>query len=224
MVDRSANTRATRPRHSRDDVVDTALGLLDDQGLPGMTMRRLADALGVQPSALYWHFDSKQALLAAVSGRILAPIAATGSPAPSLEAEAFALGTQLRDRLLAYRDGAELVSSSLALGLVAPPLHAALAASARELGRPLSVARTAAEAVTHFVVGYTFHEQQRLQAEALGVLGVPSTLTPEGAAAWRGPVTDDFGSVLSLIVTGLAAPRDHEVHRVATEHASAPQD
>ncbi|MBE1878467.1 TetR family transcriptional regulator [Myceligenerans pegani] len=219
MDDRSANPRATRPRHSRDDVVDAALGLLDDQGLPGLTMRRLADVLGVQPSALYWHFDSKQALLAAVSGRILAPIAATGSNAPSLQTEASTLGTQLRDRLLAYRDGAELVSSSLALGLVAPPLHAALAATARRLGRPESLATTAAEAITHFVVGYTFHEQQRMQAETLGVLGAPNTLTPEDAAGPRRPATDDFGSALGLIVTGLDTPREHKAHDAATERS-----
>ncbi|MBB1019452.1 TetR family transcriptional regulator, partial [Dietzia sp. DQ11-71] len=36
-------------------VVDTALELLRESGLPGMSMRTLATRLGVQPSALYWH-------------------------------------------------------------------------------------------------------------------------------------------------------------------------
>ena len=51
-----------------------ALQLLDEYGLPDLTMRNLATALGIQPSALYWHFPNKQALLAAVSAKILAPV------------------------------------------------------------------------------------------------------------------------------------------------------
>ncbi|WP_233189149.1 TetR/AcrR family transcriptional regulator, partial [Subtercola sp. Z020] len=60
-------------RHTRAGVVDAALRILDDQGLPDLTMRHLAAALDVQPSALYWHFPNKQTLLAAVADRIVAP-------------------------------------------------------------------------------------------------------------------------------------------------------
>src|SRR4051812_46795577 len=59
-------------RHSRDDVVEAALRILDDYGLPDLTMRRLAASLDVQPSALYWHFPNKQALLAELADRIVA--------------------------------------------------------------------------------------------------------------------------------------------------------
>ena len=59
-------------RHRRDDVVARALRVLDDHGLADLTMRRLGTELGVQPSALYHHFPSKQVLLAAVADEILA--------------------------------------------------------------------------------------------------------------------------------------------------------
>ncbi|GAB3460947.1 TetR/AcrR family transcriptional regulator C-terminal domain-containing protein [Streptomonospora sediminis] len=215
MDDHSPNASTARQHRSRDDVVDAALGILDSQGLPDLTMRRLGEVLGIRPSALYWHFGSKQALLAAVSSRILAPIAAMSEDAPSLRAEAFALGAQLHDRLLAYRDGAELVSSSLALGLVTPPLHAELAAAARRHRAPEALAYTAAEAIAHFVIGYTFHEQQRLQAETLGILGISNTLTPEQAAASPAPETVDFESVLRLIVTGLDTSQVHGIDAAA---------
>ncbi|MFD0787128.1 TetR family transcriptional regulator, partial [Micromonospora azadirachtae] len=68
---RPENT-AAYARNSRDDVIEAALGILDQQGLPDLTMRHLAATLGIQPSGLYWHFPNKQALLAAVSDRIIA--------------------------------------------------------------------------------------------------------------------------------------------------------
>lgn len=60
-------------------VVDTALELLHESGLAGMSMRTLATRLGVQPSALYWHVPSKQALLTAVAEQVLGGVGAAGS-------------------------------------------------------------------------------------------------------------------------------------------------
>ena len=58
--------------HRRADVLAHAVTLLDTHGLSALTMRRLGAELGVQPSAIYHHFPSKQALLAAVADEILA--------------------------------------------------------------------------------------------------------------------------------------------------------
>jgi AcrR family transcriptional regulator len=104
------------PRLSKDDVAEAALDILDRLGLPDLTMRRLAAALDVQASALYWHFPNKQTLLADLADRIVrrrAPATTSGDWDERLSAEAFGI----RDALLAYRDSAEIVSSSLALGL-----------------------------------------------------------------------------------------------------------
>ena len=59
-------------RHAREDVAAAALAILDEYGLPDLTMRRLASNLDVQPSALYWHFDNKQTLLAHLADAIIA--------------------------------------------------------------------------------------------------------------------------------------------------------
>jgi TetR/AcrR family transcriptional regulator, tetracycline repressor protein len=47
----------------REQVVKTALELMERVGLDGVTLRRLATELGVQAPALYWHFRNKQDLL-----------------------------------------------------------------------------------------------------------------------------------------------------------------
>jgi len=67
----SAKTaRRTKSKLDREAVVDAALRLTDAEGLEAISFRRLADEFGVTPMALYWHFDDKQALLAAIADRL----------------------------------------------------------------------------------------------------------------------------------------------------------
>ncbi|MCR4489795.1 TetR family transcriptional regulator, partial [Micrococcus luteus] len=63
---------APRPRLTAQDVVDAAVGILQDFGMGDLSMRRVAAVLGVQASALYWHVPDKQSLLARVADRIVA--------------------------------------------------------------------------------------------------------------------------------------------------------
>jgi TetR/AcrR family tetracycline transcriptional repressor len=59
-----------RARLSKSVVVDRALALADAHGLEALTIRRLAQDLGVTPMALYWHFRSKEELLMALGDRV----------------------------------------------------------------------------------------------------------------------------------------------------------
>src|SRR4051812_4937649 len=103
-------------RYRRADVVEQALGVLDAYGLADLTMRRLGSELGVQPSALYHHFDNKQTLLAAVADEILAR-GTQGARPDAWDDRLVAICSQLRDAMLAYRDGAELVATAYSFGL-----------------------------------------------------------------------------------------------------------
>jgi AcrR family transcriptional regulator len=182
-------------------VAETALRILDDYGLPDLTMRRLAAALDVQPSALYWHFPNKQTLLAELADRIVgraaAPAAATEDAdwPERVRAEAAAL----RDALLAYRDGAEVVASTAALGLGAAPAQRRLEAAVRSGGFDAETADRAATALLHFVLGHVSHEQQRMQFDSIGVLATGEASHPldeaDSAAAFA------FG--VELLVGGL---------------------
>ena len=70
-----------RARLSKDAVVDRGLALADAEGLDALTIRRLATELGVTPMALYWHFRSKEALLAGLADRIWSEIDTDVDPA-----------------------------------------------------------------------------------------------------------------------------------------------
>jgi TetR/AcrR family tetracycline transcriptional repressor len=63
-----------RPRLTKSAVVGRALEMADEGGVDTLTIRRLATELGVTPMALYWHFRSKEELLAALCDQIWAEI------------------------------------------------------------------------------------------------------------------------------------------------------
>src|SRR5438046_619689 len=56
---------------SRDKIIEAALGLIDENGAGAVTMRGLAQALGVTPMALYNHFGNKDGLLHGVAEHVI---------------------------------------------------------------------------------------------------------------------------------------------------------
>lgn len=52
--------------------MDAALGVIDDEGLDGLTMRKVGDRLSAGPSALYAHVESKEQLVRLALDRPLA--------------------------------------------------------------------------------------------------------------------------------------------------------
>jgi TetR/AcrR family transcriptional regulator, tetracycline repressor protein len=53
------------------DIVGTAVRLLQEHGLEGVTFRRIAAELGVSAPTLYWHVESKRELLDLVAEELL---------------------------------------------------------------------------------------------------------------------------------------------------------
>jgi AcrR family transcriptional regulator len=57
-----SSRRRERPL-SREELLETALRIVDSEGLHALTMRHLGDAVGVEAMSLYKHVPSKEALL-----------------------------------------------------------------------------------------------------------------------------------------------------------------
>lgn len=178
---------------TRARIVDSALRILAEFGLADLSMRRIAASLGVQPGALYWHIANKQSLLAAVADGLLADLEPPAGPERD---HLRVYAGSLRTRLLAHRDGAEVVSSVLAMRLPARSPVAELGAVLRTVWAG-ERADAAAALIVHFVLGHCLDCQGYAQAAALGV----AETTEEDFEA-------RFDAGLEILLNGLNALSD----------------
>jgi len=66
-----AARRPARATLSREAIVETAIALLDREGIARFSMRRLADALGTGAASLYWHVSGKGQLFEMIVDRLV---------------------------------------------------------------------------------------------------------------------------------------------------------
>jgi TetR/AcrR family tetracycline transcriptional repressor len=204
-----------------DVIARTGLELLAETGLDGLTMRLVADRLGVRAPTLYWHVKNKQHLLDAMAEVMFAE-AVDGLEAPR-RAEPWqdwvaGRARNLRRVLLRYRDGARVFAGT---NLSGPDLPRAMELTLRTLvdaGFTLPDAARGFATLLHFTVGYTIEEQAR-RGEAYDT----NPYRPEGLAesfhAGRHPLAAgaatevffgsdpdaDFDDGLRMLLTGMAA-------------------
>ena len=109
MAAKPAAEEPDRPRLSKPAVVSRALELADRGGVDSLTIRRLATELGVTPMALYWHFRSKEEMLAALSDHIWNEMDFEVDPAAPWPDRLRAMLESLVGVLRAHPSGAQLV-------------------------------------------------------------------------------------------------------------------
>src|ERR1700724_2128721 len=84
-------------------VVSAALDLLGREGLDALSMRTLADSLGIKAASLYWHVRDRRELLELVAAAILAEVAVPRGA--EWRAAALAICASLDAVLARRRDG-----------------------------------------------------------------------------------------------------------------------
>jgi len=108
--------QATENRLNRALIIETALALIDREGLDGFSVRNVAKALDVFPTAVYWHIGDRNTLLSDVVTLVLGDLTPKRTPANWQD--------WIRQLLVRYRDlvcrhpnvapliGAQLVSNA----------------------------------------------------------------------------------------------------------------
>ena len=99
-----------RPRLSKRTVTEAALKLADADGLGALTIRKLAQDLGVTPMALYWHFRSKEDLLEGAAEQLWGELDVNVDPAAPWWAQLQGLLESLVRVLRAHSSAAQLLS------------------------------------------------------------------------------------------------------------------
>ena len=101
-------------RTDRAAIVAAAIEVLNDRGLEGVSLRAIADRLGIRQPALYHHFANKSELLDAVAGEVLDRHHTARFPEEGEAWDAFLArnARSMRGAMLAVRDGARLIAST----------------------------------------------------------------------------------------------------------------
>ena len=102
MADDTSTT--TRPRGSltRDEIIKEALALLEQQGAGALSMRRLADRLGVAPNALYTHVRGKADLIDGLIDQVYAGLTLELDRSGDWTQQLTTLSQAIRAHLLAH--------------------------------------------------------------------------------------------------------------------------
>ena len=99
------------PALDQRQIVQAALALLDEVGFDGLTMRSLAQKLGIKAASLYWHVRNKQELLSLLADEICAPMREPDRSLP-WQTRLEELAHEYRRVLLAHRDAARVLARS----------------------------------------------------------------------------------------------------------------
>jgi TetR/AcrR family transcriptional regulator, tetracycline repressor protein len=156
---------------SKAGIVQAALGVLDEAGFDGLTVRAVASRLGVQAPALYWHVRDKQELIDEMATTVWRQVVAELTVLPDSwpwdrVMTEFAMIT--RRALLAHRDGARVFSGTYLTD--AGVLEAQERGLAKMTGEGFTLANVirAYSLIYSFTIGFCIEEQSVAQAVAAG--------------------------------------------------------
>ncbi|MFI5427539.1 TetR/AcrR family transcriptional regulator [Aeromicrobium sp. UC242_57] len=134
-----------RATHSLEQILSTAIEILDREGSKGLTLRRLAGELGGGLGSIYWYVDGKDEMLSlacdALVGRALVAAETHTSDGPALETDDPVIVEAIGDL---RRTAMALFDQTQIHPWLAPQLHAQGAATPNSLrywerlGRPLA--------------------------------------------------------------------------------------
>jgi TetR/AcrR family tetracycline transcriptional repressor len=179
------------PPLDRDRIVGAALTLLDEVGLDGLSMRRLADHLDIKAASLYWYLRDKEELLSLLADAISAEVPLPDAALP-WRARLETLLWAYRRVLLAHRDAARLLSGTMPAGphrlRGIELLLETLCATGFAAGDAVQAGRLLSDFVTAFVqeeaTEAALVAADQLRAEAGGLTAASSPFATASAEAY----------------------------------------
>lgn len=217
----------------RETVIAAALDLLDEVGIDGLTMRRLAQKLDIKAASLYWHFTNKQALMDGMADALMEGVArkelAGPARSPSWLVAVSATAHDIRRALLKRRDGARVYAGTYVTTDNVFRVAEALIAPLCEAGASTRLASWGAFSILYYVTGFVTEEQPlvHLKAESANIewqreqfAALAAHRYPHALAAMDDLFDMDFDARfelgLDLLITGLDV-RIKEERRGKTE-------
>jgi AcrR family transcriptional regulator len=189
---------APRAPLSREAIVAAALRVVDQQGLEGTSMRRVAEELGTAPSALYWHVRNKDELLQFVFDRVVGEIEFPAPDPEHWQEQLKALGREMRRVLTRHRDIARVSIGAIPVGpnalLLVEWMHALL----RGAGLPDRTVALVGDLCGLYIGAYAFEESLGL-ASPTGERLPPEQVIAMLREYWESLPPERFPHTLALL-------------------------
>lgn len=217
MVPRKANT----PTLTRELIVAAAIAIVDREGLPKLSMRKLGAELGVGPMSLYYHVPDKSSLYDLILEAVMGEMDFSGDdPTADAEERMMGLGYALRDALLAHPHAVPIaLSRSLRTPGQLRPVERLLGVLF-DVGLNPTDAISAVDVIGHYVFGATaayanhvadteYHDALREEASLLEQIdpaefpNLVRTATEAEYVGWEG----EFERGLRALVNGVVIDR-----------------
>ena len=201
----------------RSQIVATALQLLNQDGLDGVTVRKVATHLNVHVGGLYWHVKNKRDLLDEMANTILSEEFAAVQPPE--EGQVWSdwlveIAQRLRKAMLAYREGGRVVAGAhLHRAVTLAQLFVGIADALRAEGFQADEARWLCMTVVSYTFGFVIEEQAGPTPETIAQLQATGPYHPlltallEDVSARDLDLQTDFRMGLNYIITGAQASR-----------------
>lgn len=101
--------RPSKPLITRETAIQTAIDVLDADGLSHLTVQAVARRLGVQSPSLYYHFRNREELLQLVARELLLRVGRAERPDSSWEERAIDLAVATRRVIMRHANAAPLM-------------------------------------------------------------------------------------------------------------------
>ncbi|WP_281167905.1 TetR/AcrR family transcriptional regulator [Paenibacillus daejeonensis] len=165
----SRRARPAKEPLSHEQIVQTAYRLLEDEGLPGMTMRKIAKALDTGPSSLYVYVKNAQELNAYVMDYALGQLQLPQEHDGPWKTRLFG-ALEAYFELLQHRPGlAELAVTTIPAGVNALSLTEYLLSALHEAGIVSRSAAWGADLFMFYVSSFLYEKT----SEARGTMPMP---------------------------------------------------
>lgn len=171
--------RRGREPITREAIVETALRLLDKDGLDELSMRRLADELDTGAASLYWHVGSKDGLLELIFDRVIGEVEVPAPEPERWQEQLKEVARAGRAMILRHRDIVRISIGRIPMGPNALRVSEGLFAILRAGGLPDQLAVTGHHLLFAIINGFTLDETTDLGVE------IESPLDAQAADAAR---------------------------------------
>jgi AcrR family transcriptional regulator len=108
--------RRTADPLTTEAIVAAAVGVLDAEGLDGLTMRRVAEELGVSAASLYWHVGSKDGLLDHILELVIGEIEVPEAEPERWQEQLKEVAIGMRATILRHRDVVRISIGRIPMG------------------------------------------------------------------------------------------------------------